>query len=138
MLDVCSLRSYYSLFCFFNSIVFLFIFAIFSCQVFSNATMMSTAYDPGQQYSTFGKKSPGFNTPDPVMSERATVFTPAYAHPMHQPQQKSNSKCYQQQQEEKKGARKEEKQWKKEEEKKRITYESKQQNFRPRNNVDVR
>ena len=54
--------------------------------------MMTTAYSierTGTQFSPFGKTSPGYNTPDPIVAERANVFTPAYAHPMHQPQRMS-------------------------------------------------
>ena len=55
---------------------------------------MTTAFqvEQSQQHSYFGKTSPGFGTPDPASAKRADIFTPAYAHPMHQPQRMITAK----------------------------------------------
>ncbi|XP_076822845.1 uncharacterized protein LOC143469149 isoform X2 [Clavelina lepadiformis] len=54
-------------------------------------TMMSTALsaDPVIQYPHYHDTSPGFKVADPNVAQRANVFTPAYAHPMHHPQHMS-------------------------------------------------
>ena len=86
---------------------------------------MTTAYpadQSGSQYSRFGKTSPGFNTPDAIVAERANVFTPAYAHPMHHPRRMAtlsniptSPQYYQHNQEEENKRRREEEQRMKEE-----------------------
>lgn len=54
---------------------------------------MTTAFqvESSRQYSRFGKTSPGYNIPDSDSMKRADIFTPAYAHPMHQPQRMTSS-----------------------------------------------
>nr|CAB3267156.1 tensin homolog [Phallusia mammillata] len=47
--------------------------------------MAATAMPP-EHHPHFHETSPGFKVADPRVAERAVVFTPAYAHPMHQPQ----------------------------------------------------
>jgi len=86
----------------------------FLSQVFSASNMTTAAYpveNSVPQYSRFGKTSPGFNTPDSVIAERANVFTPAYAHPMHYPQRMTPPQYYRQYREEE-NSRKEEEQLK--------------------------